>query len=341
MNTMEFKMKKILLIVVVLGLSVNLFPQTKVGTTIANFLTIPVGPRASAMGGAFSAVANDATTAFWNPAGLSRISRSEFTASTAEWLVSSRINWVGIGFKLDDDNAIGISINQLDYGDEEITTAQQQNGTGQFWSASDIAINISYSRNLTDRFSVGGTLKYISQNIYDVSATGFGVDVGLLFFTQLEGLRLGMNISNFGTEMQLDGKSLLQPIDIDPSNAGNNSNISGQLLTEAWSLPLTFTVGLAYDAYKDEDWLLTLAGDALIPNNQTTYGNLGMEITWGNLISLRGGYNSLFKEDAVEGLTAGIGLQYNFGGFFAKFDYSYAEYGIFDPISRFAVSVGL
>ena len=218
---------------------------------------------------------------------------------------------------------------------------EQQNGTGQFWSASDLAVSLSYSRNLTDRFSIGGTVKYISENIYDVSATGFGVDVGLLFYTQLEGLSLGMNISNFGTEMQLDGKSLLQPIDIDPANTGNNSNISGQLLTEAWALPLTFSVGLAYNAINNEDWRLTLAADALIPNNQSTYGNVGMELTYANLISLRGGYNSLLKDDAQEGLTAGVGVQYDFGGFFAKFDYSYTDFGVFDPISRFALSVGL
>ena len=134
-------MKKILLIITAFVLAGTAFPQTKVGTTVANFLTIPVGPRASGMGGAFTAVANDATSAFWNPAGLSRFSRSEFTASTAEWLVSSRTNWVGLAFKFDDDNAIGISINQLDYGEEEITTVQQQNGTGQFWSASDMAVS--------------------------------------------------------------------------------------------------------------------------------------------------------------------------------------------------------
>ena len=334
-------MKKILLIIIAFVLAGTVFPQTKVGTTVANFLTIPVGPRASGMGGAFTAVANDATTSFWNPAGLSRIPRNEFTASTAEWLVGSRTNWVGLAFKFDDDNAIGVSINQLDYGQEEITTVEQQNGTGQFWSASDLAVSLSYSRNLTDRFSIGGTVKYISENIYDVSATGFGVDVGLLFYTQLEGLRLGMNISNFGTEMQLDGKSLLQPIDIDPANTGNNSNISGQLLTEAWCFAVDFWCWLAYNAIKNEDWRLTLAADALIPNNQSTYGNVGMELTYANLISLRGGYNSLAKDDAQEGLTAGVGVQYDFGGFFAKFDYSYTDFGVFDPISRFALSVGL
>ena len=334
-------MKKIFTIMFAFGIAVSILPQTKVGTTVANFLTIPVGPRASAMGGAFTAIANDATTAFWNPSGLSRLTRNEFTASTAEWLVGTRLNWVGLAFKLDEDNAIGISVNQLDYGEEEITTAQKPNGTGEKWSASDISIALSYSRNLTDRFSIGGTAKYVTQNIWNESASAFALDIGLLFYTQLPGLRLGMNISNFGTEMKLDGKDLLQPIDIDPSNAGNNPNISGGLLTDSWPLPLTFTVGVGYDVINNETWLVTAAVDALIPNNQNTYGNMGLEITWDNLISLRGGYNSLGKYDAQEGLTAGVGIQYDFGTFYAKFDYSYTDFGIFDSISRFALSVGL
>jgi hypothetical protein len=334
-------MKKYLLIVLGIGFIGIAYPQSKVGTTAANFLTIPVGSRATGMGGAFSAVANDATTAFWNAGGLSRLPRNEFTASTAEWLVGTRLNWVGIALKLDDDNAFGISVTQLDYGDEEITTTSEPNGTGAFWSASDLAVGISYARNLTDRFSIGATAKYISQNIWNESATAFAVDIGLLYHTQLEGLRLGMNISNFGTDMTLDGKDLLSPIDVDPSNAGNNPNISGALLTDSWTLPLMFTFGVGYDAVRMDEWLLTLAGDVLIPNNQTTYGNVGMEVTWNNLLSLRTGYNSWFKEDTEEGFTAGVGVQYDFGSFFAKFDYSYTDFGIFDEISRFSLSIGL
>lgn len=334
-------MKKILFLIIAFAAAGTIFAQTKTGTTVANFLTIPVGPRASAMGSAFSAVADDATSAYWNAAGLSRLTRPEFTASTAEWLVGTRLNWFGVAFKFDDDNAIGVSINQLDYGEEEITTPQQPNGTGQNWSASDLAVSLSYSRNLTDRFSVGGTLKYITTNVWNESASAFALDVGLLFYTQLEGLRLGMNISNFGTEMKLDGKDLLQPIDIDPSNTGNNSNISGQLLTDQWALPLVFTVGLGYDILNNVDWKVTTALDAIIPNNQTTYGNAGLEVTWNRLISLRGGYNSIAKEDAEEGLTAGVGVQYDFGNFFVKFDYSYNDFGRFDAIQRFALSVGL
>lgn len=343
-------MKKILIAIMVLITAVVAFPQSKVGTTAANFLTIPVGPRATSMGSAFTAVSNDATAAFWNPGGLSRVLRSEFTASTAEWLVGTRLNWVGLAFKLDENNAVGISINQLDYGEEIITTAQQPEGTGEKWSASDIAVGLSYARNLTDRFSIGGTVKYISQKIWNESASAFALDIGLLFYTELPGLSLGMNISNFGTEMQLAGKDLLKPIDVDPANAGNNPNIAGSLDTDSWPLPLVFSVGLAYDMDIHQDWDITFATDVVIPNNYATYGNLGAEVTWNKIISLRVGYkgiNYLFddaskKEDKFEeGLTAGIGVQYDFGAFFAKFDYGYSDLGIFSEISRFSVSVGL
>jgi hypothetical protein len=185
------------------------------------------------------------------------------------------------------------------------------------------------------------TAKYISQTIWNESATAWALDVGLLFFTPLEGLRLGMNISNFGTEMKLDGDDLLLPADVDPANAGNNSNISSKLATESWPLPLQFSVGMGYDVFYSDEWRWVLAADALVPNNQTTYGNVGTELMWNRIISLRVGYTSLFKEAAQEGLTAGVGLQYDFGGFFAKIDYSYTDFGIFDEISRFSVSVGL
>jgi hypothetical protein len=342
-------MKKLLIPILFTLFAVFSYSQTKVGTTAANFLNIPVGPRATGMGGAFTAVADDATTAFWNAGGLSRVPRSELTFAYTEWLVQTHFNWLGFVFKFDEDNAMSLWINQLDYGEEEITVESQPNGTGSKWKAEDIALGLSYGRNLTDRFSIGATVKYISQSIWNESATAWAVDVGLLFFTPLEGLSLGVNISNFGTEMQLEGRDLLLPADIDPSNTGNNSNISSTLLTDPWPLPLDFAVGLAYHAVNDEQWKITLASDVHVPSNQDTYFNFGSELIWSKVISLRVGYNklllresdSVFKRSGEIGLTAGIGLQYDFGGFFAKFDYSYSDFGIFDSISRFALSIGM
>lgn len=331
-------MKRILLLIIITTATV--FSQSKVGTTAANFLTIPVGPRASSIGGAFVAIANDATAIYWNPGGLARMPQSEFTVSYTEWLVNTKFNWIGISYKLSDNSAFAVSVNQLDYGSEEITTVEQPNGTGQNWDAQDLAISVTYSQNLTDRFSIGGSLKYISQSIWNESASAYALDIGLLFYTQLQGLRLGMNISNFGTEMKLAGKDLLQTVDINPSQTGNNDRISANLDTDSWTLPLNFTIGLAMDVMNNEMWNVVVATDAVYPNNHTSFLNVGTEIIWNDLISLRAGYNSLFKEAAEEGLTAGIGLKYDFGGINAKVDYSYTDFGIFNNISRFSLAIG-
>lgn len=334
---MKIKLKILIVSIVFVG---SLFSQSKVGTTAANFLTIPVGSKASGMGGAFVANANDATALFWNPGAISRLPRSEFNVSYSDWLVGTSFNWLGVALKLSDNSAFGLSINQLNYGEEEITTASRPDGTGEKWKAQDIAFTATYAQNLTDRFSIGGSVKYIHQQIWNQVASAFALDIGLLFNTQLDGLRIGMNIANFGTELKLSGKDLLQAIDIDPANTGNNDRITGSLDTESWTLPLMFTVGLGYDVVKTEDWQIMVATDAVYPNNQTSYFNLGGEFTWSDMVSFRVGYNSLFKEAAEERFSAGVGLKYNFGAFYSRIDYSYTEFGIFNEISRISVSIG-
>jgi len=316
-----------------------IIPQSKVGTTAANFLTIPIGPRATGMGGAFTAVAGDVTAAYWNSAGLPRLEKSEFSVSHAGWLAGTDFNWLGLAYKLDENNAIAVSVNQLDYGEEEITNYDNPNGTGQMWDAMDIAIGVSYARNLTERFSIGGTVKYIQQRIWNETASAFAVDVGLLFRTQFHDLMIGMNITNFGSEIKFEGKDLYQPVDIDPSHTGNNENIVASLNTSSWMLPLIFSVGTSMQPVSTRDWKWTVAADAVYPNNQKAYLNTGTELTWLDLVSLRVGYNSLFKEDAEEGLTAGLGLQYCFGAYGVRVDYSYMDFGIFDEISRYSVSI--
>lgn len=333
--------RQIFYVIIMLLAAGSLFAQNKVGTSAADFLTIPVGSRATGMGGAFAATADDATSAYWNSGGLSRLTTSQFHASYAEWLVpGTSINWAGIAVKLDADNAFSISFSSLDYGEEEITTPENPNGTGERWDAMDIAVGVSYARNLTDRFSIGGTFKYIQTRIWHESASAVALDIGLLFTTQFNGVRIGMNIANFGTEMQLAGKDLLQPVDIDPANAGNNADIVASLDTDYWGLPLTFTVGLAGEVFDNEDWKWTLAADAVYPNNTTPYLNSGTELIWNKIVSLRVGYNALFKDAAEEGLTAGVGLQYNIEGIDLKFDYGYAQFGIFGDISRYSLTIG-
>ncbi len=331
-------MKRILIIFLLT--SSLILSQDKVGTTAANFLSIPVGARASSMGGAFVALSDDVTSAFWNPSGLAAMSKNEVSIIHSEWLLDTNLDWAGLRFALDENSAVAISVYQLDYGEEEITTEEDPNGTGQNWSANDLAIGLSYARNLTDRFSIGGTAKYIRQAIWHESASAFAFDVGLLFKTEFQGFQIGMNISNFGTEMKLDGKDLLQPIDIDPDNAGNNQTITSKLDTDSWELPLLFTIGSAMKVINSGEWQFTVAADALMPNNNNSYINAGAELGWSEMLFIRGGYSSIFKNYAEEGLTAGVGLRKYFGTLFLQADFSYTDFGKFDNLLRYSLSIG-
>ncbi len=321
-------------------LSTGLQGQSKVGTTAAQFLGISVGARATGMGGAFGSMADDATALYWNPAGIARVGRSELGLSHTQWLVNTKFNWAGISLSLDRNNSIGIHFTQLDYGEDIVTTIDQPMGTGDRWSAMDIAVGLSYARNLTDRFSIGGTVKYINQRIWSESASAFALDVGMLFITGFNDMRLGVSISNFGTDMKMDGKNLSIRYSSDPNSFGSNDAIPGRLLTDAFVLPLFFRVGVSMDVLRHEKNHLIVSSDALYPNDESPYVSAGIEYTWNDLLSVRGGYRTLFIGDPIETWTFGGGLKINFTATTnVRVDYVYQEFGVFSNIQSFSVGI--
>ncbi len=330
----------ILVIAILAAFTGSAFAQSKVGTTAASFLGISVGPRATAMGGVFAAVADDATSLYYNPAGIARAGRSQLVFAYTSWLVDTDFNWIGFMFNLDGTNAIGLSLTQLDYGEEDVTTVLNPEGTGEQWSASDMAIALTYARNLTDRFSIGGNAKYIQEKLWNETASAFAFDVGLLYITELRDMRLGMSITNFGADLRMDGKDLLKRVDLDPNAIGHNENIVSRLKTDDWPLPLFFRVGLAMDVLRQENLRLTAAVDAVRPSDNSEVLNVGAEMELFRLLFLRGGYKSLFRDDSEEGLTMGIGLNFSTGpGFSWAFDYTFADFGLLEDINMFSLGV--
>ncbi len=331
-------MKKILIVFI---LSVAcVFSQSKVGSTSAPFLNIGIGPRAISMGGAFVATASDVSSLYWNPAGASRSSTNEAMFSHSSWFADINYNWAGAMLKLGDAGTVGLNLTYLDYGDMEITTLAEQDGTGQFFTAYDLSMGLTYAYNLTDRFSLGGTVKYIQSKIWNTSASAFAMDIGVLFHSDIYGLRIGATITNFGTGMEMDGKDLLVQHDIDPNNYGNNDQILASLQTDEFPLPLTFRIGLAMDVVDSEEHRVTLAADALHPNDNDESLNIGGEYMFNNLIAFRVGYKSLFLTNSEEGLTAGVGLNYNFTtDFGVRIDYAYQDFGMLDYTQHFSLGI--
>lgn len=315
---------------------------TKKGTTAAAFLGIDVGPRAAAMGSSFVSVANDATAMYWNPAGISQIDNFNATFSNTKWIADLSFNFAGLVFPLEGIGNVGLNATFLTMGEMERTTIESPDGTGELFDAGSYAFGLSFARNLTDQFAIGFNVKYINERLYHVNADGFAVDIGAMFDTGLEGLNLGMSISNYGTKMQLNGRDLNFQTDVAPNVSGNNQTIGAELQTDQFELPLMFRVGASIDVLKGYgNSNLILSADAMHPNDDVEYVNVGGEYVFYDILSLRAGYKGLFAENLEQGISLGGGVHYTLmesATFY--FDYSYIDYGRFSAVHTFSISFG-
>lgn len=240
-------MRKATLLVIILSLLNLSFGQdvSKTGTTAAKFLSIGAGSRPVSMGGAFVAIADDASAMHWNVAGLAQLRRTELLVNYTEWLVDIRFTYTGVAVALGAGGTFGLDITAMTMDEMEVTDYGFEDGTGETFSAGSYAVGMAYSRQLTDRFSIGIKGKYIGEFISQSSATGVALDIGTLFITPFKDIRFGASISNFGQKMQMTGDDLLVPSDIAPNQEGNNESVTARLSTDRFDLPLLLRVGLA------------------------------------------------------------------------------------------------
>jgi hypothetical protein len=315
---------------------------SKTGTTAASFLEISVGAPAVGMGGAFVSLANDATALRWNPSGIARIDKYEAVAMHTEWIAGTNLDFAGLVVPLGEFGTLGLSFTSLNMEDMKVRTVELPDGTGEFFQAGDIAIGLSYARNLTDRFSIGFTGKYIQQKIWHMNAMAFALDIGTLFKTDLfGGMTIGASVLNFGTPMKLEGRDARYFIRVDETKQGSNERIPVNIEMDSWDLPLTFQIGLSTNVINTEDYRLTISADALHPNNDFESVNIGSEFSFMNFIILRGGYQSLFLNEAEGGLSLGAGVNSRmlFSEAVVKFDYAFRDFGRLQNIHVFSVGL--
>jgi hypothetical protein len=338
-------MKKVLIALIALLLSCSfLFADevTKVGTTALGFLNIDVGSRAVAMGGAYVTIADDASAMFWNPSGIAGTNRVETLFHHSNWIADINFNFVGAVIPLGGLGNIGINATALSMDDMERTTIDSPEGTGETFSAGSYAFGLAYARSLTDRFAIGVNVKYVNETIYHSSANGVAFDIGTMFTTQFNGLKIGMSITNYGSKVRMSGRDMLTQVDIDPNVSGNNENINAHLANDAFDLPLMFRVGVSMDMLKGAgNSNLILSVDALHPNDDVESVNLGAEYVFNNLFALRGGYTSLFADDFEAGLSFGAGIQQRMMNIELALDYAYRDFGLLESVQMFTLGIKL
>jgi hypothetical protein len=313
--------------------------MTKSGTTVAQFLKVQVGGRAVSLGGAYVAAASDASAIYWNPAGLVRIpGRGTACFGHTPWLADTKHNFAAAAFRIGSGNVMGLSFTSLTMPDMEVRTEFQPEGTGEFFSAIDLSMGVTFARAVTDRFSIGATMKYVRQQIWHMSASAVVFDLGLLFQTDFDWLTLGISVSNFGPKMQYEGKDTFINYDFDPDRWGDNDNIYAHFQTDRWDLPLIFRFGLAAEIISSDMNQLACMVEARHPNDQEESVSMGLEYGFKRRFFARTGYQSLFESDSEKGLTFGIGLVYYLGPTSPMMlDYAYADWGRLTQVHRFSI----
>ena len=241
------------------------------------------------MGGAFVAIANDPTALYWNPAGAVNIVRPMAHFYHSPWIADVQFNHSAVVVPLDRSSSLGFFITSVTMDEMQVRTVKSPQGTGEYFSVSNVALAGSYARRLTDRFSFGINMKFIQEKIWHMNAGGLAVDLGSLFVTKNSGLRIGMSVSNFGGKISMEGYDTEVDYDVDETMYGNNDKIDASLNSMDWPLPLVFRAGVSKDVVQSDMHKLTFAADAIHPNNNVEYINLGFEYILRDMISIRGG----------------------------------------------------
>ncbi len=304
------------------------------GTSVANFLKIGVSARTMAMGDAGITQSEDASALFWNPGAISRIPSNSLHLSTVNWLVDTKVAYGAVVLHAGGMGTIGLDLDFFSSGDIEETTLTQQDGTGRYFSASDLQLGLTLARNMTDRFSVGFKIKYIQEKLANVQAGAFAFDIGAVFITSfLNNMRLAATLSNFGPKMQFTGRDLTVIYPIPGSPAGKE--VPAYLKTLEWELPLLFRFGLSDYLLKRDDFSVLWAVDVLDSRDHDARFNVGTELGIYRSLFIRAGYKFNYEESNYS-LGAGFDLRrvlkWN-----ARLDYAFLSFGRFEPVSQFSL----
>jgi hypothetical protein len=284
----------------------------KVGTFGGQFLKIPVGARAEGMGGAFVGVSDDASAVFWNPAGIARIDpdKSSFAFNHAWWPADLQFSQATYVFHVKRiPGAISAHVRSLRMDPMIETTAFQPEGTGNTFDAGYMTFGLTYARSFTDKFSAGFTGNFIHSGLAEFSQQTYAFDIGTLYDVGVAGMKIGMSISNIGSQEKFIERSA--------------------------RVPSIFRVGTSATLYQGADQRLIGSFEFSHPPDNSERMNVGVEYAFQKFAFFRTGYNVNYDS---EGLAAGVGfhLPVSVAGQ-ADVDYAYTDMNDLGSVHRISV----
>ena len=312
-------LKSVLSLCMVLLFNHTALGQNKnLGTAGAQFLKIPMGARAAALGGAVTGLSDDATSLFWNPAGITQDHSHSLHVSHIPWMTYFNITAVAYTMNLPQRGTIGIHFRTLGMEKMEITTELEPGGTGEFFDSQDIEAGVSYAVKLIDQFSIGVTSKFIQQRIWNETATGVAVDIGTLYHIDYRNTAIAMSMRNFGPDLQMSGPDLL--VFYDASEDYANRMLPANKKTEAYPLPLIFQFGLTSDVINAPFFHSTIGLERVHFNDNDEQVLIGLENTIAQHFVIRGGYRTHSDQASA---SLGVGLNQRIDKMVIKLDYAF------------------
>jgi hypothetical protein len=251
------------------------------GSAGALFLRVGLGARASAMGEAYTGVAEDASSVFWNPGAMAAVLGTNVTLVHVEYFESIRLEqaavthetgWGTLGFMF-----TGLFLDDMDRRDD--FASEISLGT---FGAHDVAFAVAYARYIVENTSIGISLKPVYQRIDELSATGFAVDAGVYHTSRIRGVKLAAVVGNLGTPMTFDA--------------------------EEFELPRYVKVGASWEREVEAiEGRVLVTFDAMFPNDDDGRQHIGAEYSYRRMLALRAGYKAGYDS---QGATFGFGVNY-------------------------------
>ncbi|OQY40025.1 MAG: hypothetical protein B6226_00690 [Candidatus Cloacimonetes bacterium 4572_65] len=338
-------MKKLLIISLVVLIPIMLmgeiFPKT--GTAALQFLKLGIDARATGMGEAYVAVTDDISSVYWNPAGLATKLEQQSFFSHTKWVADISHEYAAVSFT-DGIQAFAISASVLHMDDMDVVDEATFGPNGKTFTASDIALGLTYANAFTDKFSFGLTAKYLRENLHDYSVDSYAVDIGSLYNTQWNNLTIGMALRNFGPDVIYeidnddDGSTDEDPFDLLDNDGDGLIDEDDEEL--GFKIPMNYSLGVAVDLMRDDVQSMIFSGqlDNTIDREETW--NVGTEYNYKNM-SLRGGYQIGYDETSYS-FGAGFVVPTRLATF--NIDYSYTDMGdltedFVNGVHRFSVKL--
>ena len=324
-------MKKIL--IPLLAIAIVAFPLLlaakpfgKAGTVALQFLKLGVDARAIGMGEAYTAVSDDISSVYWNPAGLAPAYQNQVFFSHTNWPADIMHEFAAATYT-NGVSTVALYGSALHMDDMDVTEEEPFGPTGEKFTNSSIAMGVVFAQQFTNKFSAGVGAKYLRENLYEYAVNSYALDLGSMYNTGWKNVKIGMALRNFGPDIRYivdddgDGRTDEDPFDLFDNDGDGSVDEDGPELES--KIPMSFSLGISGDLMRNDTnyWIASAQLDNVIDRLETW--NLGTEYKLGSIF-IRGGYQINYD---TNGLSAGLGWQVPTSLGIFNIDYAYTSMG--------------